>query len=80
MAVRVNDKTVFTDFVVLKDTREEEKCGPDTVLLGWPFLFSAKIDISIYRRVTTYDIGGRCGILRAMENITDEYIIAEVII
>ena len=34
VAVKVNGATVFTDFVVLKDTREEEKCGPNTVLLG----------------------------------------------
>ena len=50
---------------------------PDTVLLGWPFLFTAKINISIYRRIATYDIGGRRGVLRAMDHIPEEYIMKE---
>ena len=77
VSVMVNGETVVTDFVVLKDVHEEEKCGPDTVLLGWPFLYTARMDISIYRHIETYYTGGRRGVVKAMDHIPGEYIMKE---
>ena len=42
-----------------------------------PFLFTAEMDISIYRRIETYDIGGRRGVVKAMDHIPDEYVMKE---
>ena len=74
VAVKVNGATVCTDFIVLKDVREEEKCGPDIILLGWPFLCASKMDISPCRRIASYDIDGNQGTLKALDGIPEGYI------
>ena len=74
VVVKLNGETVYTDSVVLKDVRKEEKCGPDTVFLGWPFLCASKMDISTYRRIASYEIDGRKGIMKALDGIPDGYI------
>ena len=74
VTVKLDGELVTTNFVVLKDLREDKKKGPDTILLGWPFLVASKLDISAFKRRATYEVNGKVWEVEALDHFPSDFI------